>query len=352
MADAIDVGVRRRHGKTLDYGQLGKRFPEGEAFMRHMGEAAQRLSDRALAAGVMERVAECPICRSSRHVETLRCRGFAYRQCANVACGHVFVANRLPESWREEFFRSDPEYSRANYCDPRRTQYRIEQIATPKVEHVLEHCDAAGGVWLDVGCGSGEVLAALRGRAGWDGIGLELSSADAAFGREHLRVEIHERTLTCFAREQSNLRPDVISLFGVLHCVAQPTALLREAAALLGAGGLLVAEVTNFESLTALAVRSFPEHPTRSSFHGVTTLHQFTQRSIVRALEGAGLTACSVWFYGADVYEVLNQWCFSDPAVADSPLMSELSALAGRWQESIDASERSSNMLWIARRAG
>ncbi len=345
----VRTGLRRRYGKPLDYGRLGKTFAEGGDFMRHMAGVAGELLERARGAGTLTTVERCPLCDGPA-AECFEYLGFHYRQCVRGDCRHAFVAERLPEASRTEFFREDRHYGRTNYCDLRRAGFRVRQIARPKVAHVLEQIDRRGGRWLDVGCGSGEVLAALRDWPGWQGIGLELSEQDADFGRTHLGADIRLESLGEFRTTEPDPRFDVISLFGVLHCISDPAGLLREAAETLDEDGWLVAEVSNFDALTTAAVASFPHHPSRSSLHGVTTLHHFTPESIVRALTAAGLEPVSVWFYGLDVYELLNQWSFSDPGFADSPLNKALCELADDLQRCIDERERSSHMLWIARR--
>lgn len=350
MATLAADTLVRRYGKPLDYARLGKSFHEGAEFMRHMTAAARELSALAARRNAFVPVHECPVCGHGRTAPRFECHGFEYRQCERTACRHAFVANRLPEEWRRAFFRDDERYSRVNYCDPRRAALRVEEIARPKVEHVLDHLDAPGGAWLDVGCGAGEILAALRDLPGWNGVGLELSARDAAFGREQFGADIREQLLPDFTRQNPRACFDVVSLLGVLHCVPDPLGLLREAAALLRPGGVLAAELTNFDALACDAVRSFPDHPTRSSLNGVTTLHQFTRESARGALESCELTPVSVWFYGSDLFEILNQWFFSDERLADSPLARSLCGSADALQRCFDERECSSNMFWIARR--
>jgi SAM-dependent methyltransferase len=345
------TGIVRRHGKPFDYFRLGKSFREGAAFMQHMKSAAEQILGDALACGRTRSVTTCPVCGGSETRERLRFCGFPYRQCEASSCRHAFVATLVDDELRGRFFREDAEYSRRNYCDPKRSSFRIENIAKPKVEHVLSFVRPQANRWLDVGCGSGEVLAALRSHGSWQAVGLELSNRDAAFGREQLGVDVREQLLGDYLAANPGVLFDVVSLFGVLHCVEDTVGLLREAAGAVAPGGLLVAEVTNFESIVARAVQAFPDHPTRSSFNGVTTLHQFTQASILHAFRLTGLDAISVWFYGTDAFEVVNQWCFSDPAFPGSPLEEALSELANDIQAAIDQREQGSHMLWTAAKA-
>ncbi|MBN1343216.1 MAG: class I SAM-dependent methyltransferase [Phycisphaerae bacterium] len=344
--------ITRRHGKPFNYFQLGKGFRQGADFMRHMKASAERLLSEATRAGAIRAVTRCPICGNDDTDEQFEVFGFPYRQCDRDDCGHVFVATLIDGTFRDEFFRDDDEYSRRNYCDPTKSAFRLENVARPKVDHVLRFAPHGASSWLDVGCGSGEILAVLKEVGGWDGVGLELSGQDATFGRDHYGVDIREQLLADFRAHSPDARFDVVSLFGVVDCLEDPVALVRESAQVVRPGGLLVTEDTNYDSVVTRAVRSYPRHPTRSNFNGVTTVHQFNERSIRRTFAAAGVEPIAVWYFGTDVFEVINQWCFADETFADSPLAEALSDLANDIQAAIDARQQSSNMLWVARKPG
>ncbi len=349
MAAKTDELVRR-HGKPFDYFALGKGFREGADFMRHMKDSAERLLREATRSGAVRQVERCPICGGPETREELRVFGFPYLRCAAEACRHVFVGALIDGAMRSAFFREDEAYSDQNYCNPSKSAFRLENIARPKVEHVLGFARPAASRWLDIGCGSGEILAVLKELDGWTGLGLELSDRDAAFGREHYGVDIRGQRLEAFRAENPSETFDVVSLFGVIDCVEDPVGLVREAADVVRAGGLLVTEDANVDSIVTQAVRSYPDHPTRSNYNGVTTVHQFSEASIRKTFEAAGMEPVSVWYFGTDVFEVINQWCFADEGFADSPLAESLSALANAIQASIDERELSSNMIWVARK--
>lgn len=342
--------IVRRHGKPLNYFQLGKGFRDGADFMRHMQRAAESLMRQATDRGAVRHVEACPICGGGRTAYRLTVSGFDYRQCQAPDCRHVFVATVVDGEIRRAFFENDEEYSRRNYCDPNKSAFRLANIAEPKVAHVLEFAVPGASRWLDVGCGSGEILAALKGCGGWEAIGLELSHQDAGFGRDHYGVDVREQLLDAFRTDNPDSTFDVVSMFGVLHCVDDPIALARDAAEVIRPGGIMVAEVTNYESVLSRAVAAHPEHPTRSSYNGATTLHQFTEASIQRTFGAAGVDPISVWYYGTDIFEALNQLCFGDAAFSESSLAASLSELANDFQAVIDQREQSSNMLWIGRK--
>ncbi len=351
---AAESTVARRHGKPFDYARLGKTFAQGADFIRYMCDQARRAVESARSHGTLRRRDDCPICGHPAPRPLLNYLGYDYLECCDETCRHAFVADLIDEATRSEFFARDEAYSGRNYCDPQRTEFRLRNIAEPKlrhVEHFIERCGRRpGGHWLDIGCGSGEMLAALVRTGRWQATGLELSQRDAEFGRRELRVDIRNQSLAEFARENPDRLFDVVSLFGVLHCVEQPLELLREAATALRPGGLLVAELTNRDALTADCIAALPSNPSRASFNGLTTLHQFSQQSAQRALETCAVSPAAVWFYGADAHELLNQLCFALPNIAETRLAQRLGELAGELQAALDRREWSSNMLWIARK--
>lgn len=352
------TSLRQRYGKPLDYARLGKSFGDGADFMEHMRSAAARLVRRCDRDGTLQRTTVCPVCLSTSTSHLLDFQGFEYRRCDRGDCRHGFVATLLPEDVRGAFFRDDPLYGRHNYCDARRAAFRVEHIAAPKVEHVLHELDQGGCAatgerrWLDVGCGSGEVLAAVAQHEGWSAVGLELSERQAEFARATFGVEVRVQPLAELLGARPRQRFDVVSLFGVLHCVAAPTELAAQGTEALNPGGHLVCEVTNVDAVTTSAIATFPNHPTRSSFNGVTTLHQFSRDSIQRTFAQCGLEPVSVWYYGTDVHELLNQWWCSEPRLAEGPLAAALSGLANDLQRCMDEAQQCSHMLWIARKPG
>ncbi|MCA9243514.1 MAG: class I SAM-dependent methyltransferase [Phycisphaerales bacterium] len=341
---ATRPAIARTIGKPFDYARLGRAFSEGEAFMRGMSEAAIAAIRAARAADAVRKLTCCPVCESDGLTGFVSIADHEYAQCG--ACGHVFVSTVVDEATRTRFFAQSASYS-AGYCDEGRLQFRLDQIARPKVNYVEQHA-AGRGAWLDIGCGAGEVIAEAQSR-GWRCVGLELSAASAQFGRERLRVDIRPHTLEEHIAQSRDARYDVVSAFGVIHCLEDPVAFVRAAAGLLASNGVFVMELSNADSVTADAVRTFPNHPTRSSFNPLTTLHQFSDRSVERLCERAGLTPAAVWQYGTDAYEVLNHLNFAIPQLESSPLFPALLSAAQAQQAAWDEQGRGSHRLWIAR---
>lgn len=340
--------MKRIHGKPFNYFKLGKSFQEGRSFMEHLKSSAELLVKEAVQNSELVTVQKCPVCASSAIKPLATIHKFEYHQCQNSKCRHVFISKLVSEKLRSDFFSRDNEYSQKNYCDPKLSEFRIKEIAIPKIDYALSGASPRANSWLDVGCGSGEILSVVK-KKGWKTIGLELSIQDIEFGKKQFGVDIRKQTLEEFATG-TNEKFDVVSFFGVIHCVPEPKALVECAAKLLNPGGILVAELSHHESLEAAAVQTFPHNPSRSFYNGTTTIQYFTTDSASLMFASAGLKPESVWFYGTDIFEILNQWCFSSANFAESALYHEILTLANDLQAVIDRNEKSSSMLWVAKK--
>lgn len=116
----------------------------------------------------------------------------------------------------------------------------------------LQAPDGAFPTWvpngrlLDIGCGSGVQLAALR-EFGWDVVGLEIDPAAAASARRTYDLDVIEVPV---AEAANYLEPvDVITMNHVIEHVPDPEQLLRDCARLLRPGGQLIAVTPNSNAL-------------------------------------------------------------------------------------------------------
>lgn len=104
---------------------------------------------------------------------------------------------------------------------------------------------AGRGVWLDVGCSTGVVLDAARAD-GWNTLGIEANPDLAATAR----AKGHDITVGFFPDVLApGLRPEAISMLDVLEHAEQPADFLALVAERLAAGGRLLIQVPNFNSL-------------------------------------------------------------------------------------------------------
>ena len=103
------------------------------------------------------------------------------------------------------------------------------------------------GRLLDVGCGHGLLLDEARSK-GYDSMGLELSSANAAYARDVLKLDVREVGLEDFTDGEGF---DVVVLADVIEHLADPKSAIEHCRGLLAPGGLLCIVTPDPSSRTA-----------------------------------------------------------------------------------------------------
>ena len=67
--------------------------------------------------------------------------------------------------------------------------FRVENIAKPKVRYIVDNLTTKKKTWLDIGCGIGEVLH-VASCNGFKVLGIETNKEEREFGIEKFEVEI------------------------------------------------------------------------------------------------------------------------------------------------------------------
>lgn len=104
-----------------------------------------------------------------------------------------------------------------------------------------------GGELLDIGCGTGNFLAAARD-AGYRVTGIELDRKAASFAKERLGLQrVLPLTIADFVQQTANETFDVVTFFEVLEHQAEPAEFLRGVKACLKPRGTIALSVPNRE---------------------------------------------------------------------------------------------------------
>jgi len=245
----------------------------------------------------------CPICGERETVLFALIHGYPYHECRG--CGHIFLKEApSPEVMNALYSARGSELKSVHmsiYGDPHVAGIRIELIAKPKVEFVTGHIGHVG-TWLDVGCGTGEILVAARDQ-GWEAIGIESDVDELEFARKQ-GCQVREAYLT---RDNAQVHigiADVVSFFNVLEHIPHPVDLLQAVVTAISPGTYVVIEVPRHPSLSSLANRAFPWLAHRHMY-APDHLHVFTERSAHLMFENSGLVTKAIWTFGQDLSEIV-----------------------------------------------
>lgn len=217
----------------------------------------------------------CPLCGNIRTVpagtaaDHVSGERFGLRRCS--VCEFVFTWPRPAdlERYYPAFYR---RYGRRSAGLLQRLQQRRAR------RWIRER--AAPGRCLEIGCGDGWVLAAIRDR-GWTVVGLERSPESARPAREIHRLPVAVGPLEAI-REAGTF--DLIVLHHVLEHLPDPLAVLRACAKRLAPGGRLILAVPNFASWQRRFAGPYWVH-----LDVPRHLGHFTPHSLAEALRRAGL---------------------------------------------------------------
>ena len=114
------------------------------------------------------------------------------------------------------------------------------------------------GALLDIGCGTGNFLAAAHD-AGYRVTGLELDRNAAGFAKQLLDLDILPLNFTGFVERHPEAKFDVVTFFEVLEHQATPAEFLQRVRVCLRSGGLIALSVPNRERwLTGPDVLDYP----------------------------------------------------------------------------------------------
>jgi 2-polyprenyl-3-methyl-5-hydroxy-6-metoxy-1,4-benzoquinol methylase len=226
-------------------------------------------------------LAECPICGGPasglvgvfESDVSIKNTPFPSR-IVRCGCGHHFL-NPQP-TWKEV----EPFYD-AEYFDSSNTGKYRGSGAPPVVAGRYNHVPVEPGKrYLDIGCGSGELVAAMA-RLGMEAEGVE-PSLEAVEVARRAGLKVHCGMLHDANYVASSF--DTLSMFHVLEHVPKPGEVLGECRRILKPGGMLVIGVPNFDSLTFAIVKRY-----WIGLQLPTHFHHFTATSLADAAARAGL---------------------------------------------------------------
>jgi SAM-dependent methyltransferase len=190
--------------------------------------------------------AACPACSETSRDAAIEQYG-RYKLFACQACGLQFWEPReMPDArWYEQMYGGRDR--KLLPLEPGHKYFLADPLA-PR-----------SGELLDIGCGTGNFLAAARG-AGYAVTGIELDRNAAHFATERLVLpRILPLTVAEFSERHPEERFDVVTFFEVLEHQAAPVEFLQKVRACVRPGGVIALSVPNRERwLTGPDVLDYP----------------------------------------------------------------------------------------------
>lgn len=213
----------------------------------------------------------CRLCGSNETTVFQVIDRFTYTECSR--CHFRQVAETLSSAEIAAFYES-------GYGTPRHRQGQTVNAGVNMC--VLERLGLADAPAraLDVGCGYGFLLAALRSRGWPDPVGVELSNHEADYARRVLGATVHESL-----DEVEPASFDIVLALEVVEHILHPLEFVREIARRARPGGIVVIGTDNFRSWPVQAMGSaFPKWIPHEH------ISLFDSHTLPLLLEKAGLT--------------------------------------------------------------
>jgi 2-polyprenyl-3-methyl-5-hydroxy-6-metoxy-1,4-benzoquinol methylase len=308
------------------------------AWRRQMGESHRDNARRLAPASV---VTACPACEGSRSTPFVEIYGFRYHECAG--CGHLFLQNPPSAEQIASIYQGASEQSRV-YVGEELFQRRVEQIARPKAGFCAEHL-TPGGIWFDVGCGTGELLSVVRD-LGWEPHGCEADAAHVGFARAR-GIDVIQGYVDELPRElHAGVR--VLSALNLLEHLPAPRGWLGRLTAPLAPGAMVVVEVPRHPSISSFSNLLHPDLACRH-IYPPDHMHIFTEKSLERVLEASGLEARAVWVFGQDYQELVYSGA-AQAGLPESAFFHRLLDASASVQRAIDEENLCDVLFVIARK--
>ncbi len=226
----------------------------------------------------------CPACGAERFDHFQLGPGTPLRRCTTCATVSAPTYADPDEVYGDGYMLG----SRGPFgVDVRHPTYQayLARVAHRRIAMIERATGTRGGALLDVGCGTGEVLAAARDR-GWRTHGVEPERTGAAMARDR-GLDVTVATL-----EESGLPErshDVVSAFHVLEHLPDSRAFLRSLARWARPGGAVVVEVPNWQGLARRR-----RGPDWSDLRPGEHLAHFTPLTLGAVMRASGITPIAV----------------------------------------------------------
>ncbi len=239
----------------------------------------------------------CPTCGANAEKTELAKDHMSVVRCG--VCDLVYVTPTFDEDHYQSVYASAEYQEIVRDLGISSHEYRVRRFGAERVGIMEKYLRPRNGQplrYLDVGCSTGFVVEAARGR-GWNAAGIDLNPSAIEFGR------CRGLDLRTVALEEAGFAPagfDAISLFDVLEHLLAPVRTLRACIDLLAPGGILFLYVPNYDSASRLLMGS-DAHFIWPTHH----LNYYTPATMRDLMSRNGLTTEFVATEGLDIQDYI-----------------------------------------------
>lgn len=291
---------------------------------------------------------KCRICQESNYDLFLTIHGYYYCECKN--CKSIFLAN-IPNA--KKLYEGSPNTTIDIYIDKNLFNKRVEMIAEPKINFILETANQLNvkiKQWLDIGCGTGEVLYALN-KLGYPTIGIESDSREVDFARKENNLNVIEGFVDYDMDNQQigyNIQnSSVVSFFNVLEHIERPDKFINYIFKHMSKDSLLVFEVPMHPSLASFANLTSKDTVYR---HIVPPIHlQIFSYEGIKLLIKDKYKLVATWGFGQGFFDILTNAVISS-GIENLKLYNMLLDKSNSIQKKIDECNFSDQMIFIAKK--
>lgn len=308
-------------------------------------KSAEKHRELALNYGHKGCIEKCPICGRSNHVKFVTIYGFDYEQCLN--CGHIYLRDIIGKKEMKQLYQGGQNKSLQHtvYLSEELFEKRVEQIASPKVEWVSSEVKKKG-LWIDIGCGTGEILFAAQG-LGYKVLGIDADTEEIEFARCK-GINIICDYVSDLNAHNYLVNGNIISLFNILEHLENPVSMLENISANIMEGTYIVMEIPRHPSISSFSNLIFNEMACRH-IYPPDHIHIFTEKSAEIMLKKAKLKPINVWTFGQDISDFIMT-ASASKNITKSSFIDDLMSVAPVLQKRVDELGFSDTMIIICKK--
>lgn len=286
-----------RYSKS--FGDLQPEFLALSEAARDEADWQRRVVDTLLTAPLRS---HCVLCGKALQGAQLTHRSFVFVECE--VCGHLQTEQWPPPDYPgRDFATLYAKLSPADYASRKRRVYapKLEWALETMAAHGIDGAAALGARWLELGCGAGYFLSALRDLGVNDLHGIDEDPCLLEIAAVQLGADRVSRARLSLAEEVLGNEADVYAAFFVLEHLSDLGHFLETMRGL-RTGTVFVFSVPVY-GLSCMLENAFPGQMARNldvTFH--TQL--FTDRSIDFALDMMGFAKLGEWVFGQDAMDL------------------------------------------------